>query len=679
MRSVSNGAGRPTGLQYLITLLVLLALMLPVAAGAQSPSEDPGYGPDLVAEQRDQAVSAGTLTDAEARRIDAFLAQAARASNDRERISASEAGYTIAARLDPAVHAALIAAILQLADELNPRAAASVTIMSTTDLHAHLLNWNYLQDAAFSPGRGLGRVSTMVQQIRDQRGADRTLLIDVGDTIQGTTLGRYYASIDSVVDGTPHPIATAMNHIGYDVMAVGNHEFNFGIPVLKAFEAQLDAEIVGANVLRAGTDVPAFSPYAIETINVPGHKPIRVGILGLTTPGSAIWDRTHVAGRLDFVGGLETAQRYVPELRARGVDIVVVAAHSGLGSGSTYGDRIPYPENFATTVAEQVPGIDVLLAGHSHTNVPQRFVTNQVTGDQVIVSQAGSHGQRLGVTDLEMRRVRGEWVVTSASAIHLNANNFADDPAIVNLVGAQHQKVVDYVNAPIATSLQELTLRNSMTQDVLAIDMMALVQLWRTEQGLAGTPYEGLPILSARSPLNTSPVTVPAGEVNVRQLSSLYFYDNNVLMAVKIDGAGVLEFLEWVASFYNGVTHPGPHTRNSLVRSGVNAHWFLQHVYGLTYDIDLTRPVGERLVNVRFDGEPIDLDQEFVLTTDNYVIGGGGNAPVLPDAPVIYDPLESIQELVTVWAADQGVIDGSEFHTVDWRLMAGDQPIIFTD
>ena len=569
------------------------------------------------------------------------------------------------------------------AQPTNPRAVAnhttSLTIMSTTDLHARVVNWDYLQDRPYSPGRGLARISTMVDEVRADRGAERTLLIDVGDTIQGTTLGRYYATIDSVVDGTSHPIAAAMNHIGYDAMTLGNHEFNFGLPVLDAFGKQLDAELLGANVLRAGTDQPAYTPYVIETVNLKGHKPIRVGVLGITTPGSALWDRTHVEGRLDFVGGLETAKKYVPEMRAKGAEIVVAAVHTGLSSGSSYGDQLPFPENFGTTIAEQVPGIDVLLAGHSHTNVPERFVTNQVSGQQVLVTQAGSHGQRLGVADLDLRMERGTWTVTGARGSHLNANNYVDDPAILALTGEQHQTVVDYVNAPVATSLQELTLRNSMTEDVAAIDMMALVQLERTREGLAGTPYADLPILSARSPLTTSAVTVPAGEVNVRQLASLYVYDNNVLMAVKVNGAEVLEVLEWVASFYNGVGDAGPHTRASVVRSGANAHWFLQHVYGLTYDIDLTRPVGDRIVDVRFEGEPLDLAQDFVLTTDNYVIGGGGNPPVLPTAEVVFDPLESIQELITVWAADRGVLDASEFHAVDWRLVAGGEPITFSN
>jgi 2',3'-cyclic-nucleotide 2'-phosphodiesterase/3'-nucleotidase len=557
--------------------------------------------------------------------------------------------------------------------------SSRITLMTTTDVHARVVNWDYLADKPYAAARGLARISTLVNQVRADKGVDSTLLIDVGDSIQGTALGSYYADAESLAKGVAHPVASAMNYMGYDTMTLGNHEFNFGLPLLSEFQRQLDATLLGANVLEHGTDKPAFAPYVIKTLNLKGNKPIRVGILGITTPGSALWDRTHVADRLDFVGGLETARAYVPKLRAQGVDVVVAALHTGLGSGSSYGDQLPYPENFGTEVAEQVPGIDVVLAGHSHTNVPQRFVTNQETGEQVLLAQAGSHGQVLGVVDVDLQKVKGEWQVTGMSGQHLQASSVADDPGLVALVQAPHQAVVDYVNGPVTTSLQELTLRDSMTEDVAAIDMMALVQAEATRRGLVGTPYEGMPILSARSPLTTSPVSVPAGEVSVRQLSSLYIYDNNVLVAVKVNGAEVVTFLEWVASFYNGVSTPGPHSRSSLVRSGASAQWFLQHVYGLEYDVDLAKPVGQRIVNPQFDGKPLDPEMEFVLASDNYVIGGGGNPPVVSTAPVVYDPLDSIQELITEWAAEQDVLDASTFHTVDWRLVADGQPITFTN
>ncbi len=157
-----------------------------------------------------------------------------------------------------------------------------------------------------------------------------------------------------------------MNHIGYDAAALGNHEFNYDIPLLRTLADQLDFPLLGANALDAATGLPGFAPYVIKTVPVKGEKPIRVGILGLTNPGIAIWDKANVEGKMTFPGLVEQAKIWVPRMRASGVDVVVVAAHSGATTSSSYGDALPYPENASTLVAQQVPGIDAILVGHAH-------------------------------------------------------------------------------------------------------------------------------------------------------------------------------------------------------------------------------------------------------------------------------------------------------------------------
>lgn len=565
----------------------------------------------------------------------------------------------------------------------NPRMvaqqSAEITVMSTADLHAHALNWDYLANEPFSSGRGLARVSTLVDEVRAEREPDSTLLIDAGDTFQGTMLGHYYATVDRADADTPHPMATAMNAVGFDAMTVGNHDFNYTVPFLRELERQLDAPILGANVLDADTGKPALEPYLMKTVKLRGHKPIQVGILGLTTPGSALWDRSNVSGLLEFTDGIQTAHEYVPEMRAQGADVVIVAMHSGMRPGSSYGDQLPYLENFGRVVAEQVPGIDVIMPAHSHSTIDEQFITNEITGDEVLVTQPGSHGRLLSVADIQLRKVRGQWEVVGKSSDVLDADVVYDDPEIVDLVRDQHDVVVDYMNSPIATNQQELTLANSMVEDVAAIDFMAMVQAQVTREALEGTEYEGIPVVSGRSPLTRSPVTVPPGEVTVREIASLYYYSNNTLVAAKLTGAELLEFMEWVASHYEQVADAGPHTRDSVIRSGVNAQWFLHAIYGLEYDIDLTEPVGNRIVNPMFEGQPLDPDAEFILAADNYVMGGGGDPPVVTEAEVVYDPLVSIQQLIIDWAAAEGVIDADNFHSVDWQLVADGIPLTWSD
>lgn len=229
----------------------------------------------------------------------------------------------------------------------RPAKRYSLTVMGTTDLHGNVFNWDYFKDAEFSDAKGnakgLARVSTLVDQVRREKGRRNTMLIDAGDTIQGTPLTYYYAKVDPITapGGPVHPMAAAMNAIGYDAVALGNHEFNYGIETLRKFEEQCDFPLLGANALDAKTLRPAFPPYFMKTFHVKGAPPVKVAVLGLTNPGIAIWDKAYVQGKLTFPGLEEQAAKWVPRLRSMGADVVVVSAHSGSSGTSSYGDQLP--------------------------------------------------------------------------------------------------------------------------------------------------------------------------------------------------------------------------------------------------------------------------------------------------------------------------------------------------
>jgi 2',3'-cyclic-nucleotide 2'-phosphodiesterase / 3'-nucleotidase len=323
-----------------------------------------------------------------------------------------------------ALATAVAVAIPAGAAPTNPVAVAnhqeSITVMATTDVHGYALNWDYFNNRPFTTDTGLAKVATLVNQVRADRGAERTLLLDNGDTIQGSSLAQFFAKVEPITEtGEMHPMAIAMNAMGYDAMVVGNHEFNYGVPFLDLFASQLTFPVLGANVLEWETDEPALRPYVIETVKLKGQKPIRVGILGVTTPGSAIWDKGLVTGVVSFDGGVEAAETYVPMMLAEGADIVIVLAHTGATTGSSYGDALPWPENFARLLAEEVPGIDAIVAGHSHTDIPQELVTNVETGEQVLLTQPLNWGRRLSVMDFDLQKIRGQWEVMAKESTTL--------------------------------------------------------------------------------------------------------------------------------------------------------------------------------------------------------------------------------------------------------------------
>ncbi len=285
-----------------------------------------------------------------------------------------------------------------------------LTVLGSTDLHGNVYNWDYFKNAEFDNAAhddiGLAKVATLVKAMRKtaQGRADP-------DARRRRHHPGHAARVLLREDrpdqrlGVIHPMARAMNLVKYDAAALGNHEFNYGLDTLRTFEEQLDFPLLGANAVDPVTKRPAFRPYLIKTFKVGRGRTLKVGILGLTNPGIAIWDKANVEGKMEFPGLVEQAKKFVPELKKKGCDLVVVSAHSGADTSSSYGDALPYPENAASLVAEQVPHVDAILVGHAHKEIAQQFVENKKTGQQVLLCEPYYWGMRLAVMDLVVQEV----------------------------------------------------------------------------------------------------------------------------------------------------------------------------------------------------------------------------------------------------------------------------------
>ena len=555
--------------------------------------------------------------------------------------------------------------------------SVTITIMGTSDLHSHAVNWDYYNDAAYTDKAGnvvgLARVSSVVKQIRAARGRDRTLLFDAGDTIQGTPLGFYYATVEPITTtGQIHPMARQMNALGYDAVALGNHEFNYGIPFLKKWISQMDAPVLAANAVHAGTRRPAFPPYIIKKMHVRGHPPIRVGLLGLTNPGVAIWDKANVSGKLDFLDLVETAKRWVPRIRARGVDVMVVSAHAGDSGLSSYTGDIPV-ENASAMVAEQVPGIDAILFGHAHVDVPQRFVTNKVTGRTVVMSEPLCWGERLSVFDLTLTRHRGGWKVGSQSATTVNTNTVQEDPKLVALVKKQHDAVVAYVNQDVATSTEAMSAAESCWKDTAILDYVNLVQTETVTKAIAGTDNASLPVVSIAAPFNRA-ATFPAGKVTIKDIAGLYIYDNTLLASI-LTGAQIKAYLEYSARYFKQVAADAPVDPPSWTNAGNLPDYNYDQFSGVTYDIDIAKAEGSRITNLAYDGTAVADDQRFVVAVNNYRQSGGGGFPHIATAPVVYNAQVAIREAIVAYASAAKTIDPSTFHVENWKLVRDGTPV----
>ncbi|WP_199513810.1 bifunctional metallophosphatase/5'-nucleotidase [Nucisporomicrobium flavum] len=551
-----------------------------------------------------------------------------------------------------------------------------LTVLGTSDTHGNVYNWDYYKDLEYDDSAhndvGVAKLAALVNQIRAERRGRATLVLDAGDTIQGTPLATYYAKQEPITEtGERHPMARAMNVLHYDAVTLGNHEFNYGLPLLHLWIRQLGFPALAANAVDAKTLRPAFTPYVIKKVSLGRGAPtLRVGILGLTNPGVAIWDRANVEGKLAFTDMVETAAKWVPIMRARGADLVLISAHGGDSGTSSYGPELPN-ENPSALIAEKVPGIDAILFGHAHREVPQRFVTNAQTGAQVLLSEPSKWGQRLTRMDFTLVRDRGRWTITEKKSALLNTNTVTEDPKVLAVVRSQHNKTVAYVNQVVATSTEELSAAESRYKDTAILDYINKVQTDTVTAALAGSAYASLPVLSIAAPFSRTAV-FPQGDVKIKDVAGLYIYDNT-LEAVVLTGAEVRAYLEYSAKYF--VTLPvGAQPDPATISDPAVPDYNYDVLSGVDYDIDISRPVGSRITRLEIAGAPVAADAQFVVAVNNYRRSGGGNFPGIVK-PQVYNAQQEIRQLLIDWAQAKGEINPADFFVPNWRLVREGVPV----
>lgn len=483
----------------------------------------------------------------------------------------------------------------------DAQAAASgeLSLLATTDVHGHVLNWDYFANKPFPGGEELGmsRASTLIKGVREEKGADSVLLVDNGDTIQGNPLAYYYAKQERITDtGETHPLAKTFNHLDYDAQVVGNHEFNYGLDLLAKYKEQVDFPVLGGNVIDDDDNEPHLDPYTMVKKQVDGQE-ITVGVLGVTTPGSRIWDKNNLSGKVHFDDPVETAQKYVPEMKKAGADVVVVLSHSGKDPKGQTWDPAKLQENVSTSVAK-VPGVDVLVAGHTHQNEPSEVVTRE-DGSKVLITQPNYWARSVSEVDLPINLDTGQvdWDAAEPEATPLaTQGDVAEDPEIKDLVASQHEKTIDYVNTKIGSVTETLSAKTSYYEDTAILDFISNVQTETVESALAGTEYEDLPVISQASPFSRT-AEFPAGDITIRDVAGLYVFDNT-LGGVEINGAQLRDYLEYSARYFNQTEEGAefdPETGTNAVDEASGApipDYNYDALAGVDYDINVSKPVG---------------------------------------------------------------------------------------
>ncbi|HEX8673290.1 MAG TPA: 5'-nucleotidase C-terminal domain-containing protein [Longimicrobium sp.] len=519
-------------------------------------------------------------------------------------------------------------------------ASGRLVVMGTTDTHGWLLPYDYYTGRATDNG-----LARLVPQIDSVRAANpgRTVLVESGDLLQGNPVDFVHSRLAA---GETHPVAAAMNFLRYDASAIGNHEFNYGIAHLDTVARQSRFPWLSANTFRAGTAEHAYRPFTIVERMVAGAR-VRIGITSVTPPGVAIWDRDNVRGRLDFRDIVASVRPVVAEMRRQGADVVIVAAHSGL-EGSSYDTAatgVP-TENAAAAMAREVPGIDLILMGHSHREVADTTIGG------VLVMQAKNWGASLAVAELELERGAAGWRVAGKRGRILRPAKGATSPEFEAMLATAHQRTRDYVARRIGTSSVEWSAARSRVEDTPILDLINDVQMRASGAELSAAAAFSL---DAR---------IPAGPITVADVAGLYLYDNT-LKAVRVSGAQLRAFIEKSAEYY--LPCPAAHCEK-LVNPAVPGYNF-DVVSGVDYALDLSKPVGQRVTVLRRNGRDVAAADSFTLALNNYRASGSGGYSMLIGAPVVYDRGQGIRELLIEEIERRGTLAPEQVFRRNWEIV----------
>jgi 2',3'-cyclic-nucleotide 2'-phosphodiesterase / 3'-nucleotidase / 5'-nucleotidase len=509
---------------------------------------------------------------------------------------------------------------------------AQVVVVATTDIHGHATDWDYLKGRGF--GGGLSRVATVVDSLKS-RYPGQVVVVDGGDLLQGDPFATYFARIKP---HDPHPVMEAMNLAGYDVATLGNHDFDWGLPALRRAVSAAAFPYVSGNIYTLASDTLLYPPFVVLQ-----RQGVRIGVAGFTTPGVMLWNQDQIRGKVRVERIPSAASRVLESLR-RQADLAIVVIHSGMDGPASFDTTGIGAEHAAASLATLPVRPDLVIVGHSH-----REMRDSVLGGVHFV-QPKPFGGSVSVTHIQLTRVGERWQVDRVHGDLVSTASIPPSQRLVQRLTPAHRAVLAWVDTPIGEATASMPAAAARAEPTAVINFINAVQRKRTGAQLSATAAFNLD------------AGIDSGGVTVGQVVALYPYDNT-LKAVRISGAQLKEYLEQSARYFRSDAVGRISLNDSI--PGYN----FDIVAGATYDIDLRRPVGDRIQNLRVRGRPVRPGDSFTLALNSYRQTGAGGYSMVRGAPVVYDKGENVRDLLLEEIRTRRRISPADFASREWRII----------
>lgn len=495
----------------------------------------------------------------------------------------------------------LIPAIMQAKKE-----TVTLHIIETSDVHGCFFPWDFINK---QPMKGtLARLSTYVSNVRGEN-PDGVILLENGDILQGQPINYFYNYINTEKTNIA---AQCINYLKYDAQNWGNHDTETGHPCYDKWGKEVNAPVLGANVIDRKTGKPYLKPYTIIE-----RQGIRVAVIGMITPAIPNWLTEDLWSGLEFQDMVACARQWVETVKKEEKpDLIIGLFHAGLNGGiSTAG----YEEDASERVAKEVPGFDAVLFGHDHRVYNGRVLNTE--NKEVVLCNPASNAQNAVDVTVTITRDGKKIVSKTVEGNIIDIRDMDIDTRFMEHFAKDIEEVKQWADRKIGTTDKTITTRDCFFGSSAFTDLVHNLQM-----SITGAD------ISFNAPL-TFNTTLAKGDITVADMFKLYKFENQ-LYTMMLSGEEVKKHLEMSYDMWvNTMTSPDDHimmldntSTGDNQRSGFkNMTFNFDSAAGIIYTVDVTKPYGQKVNIISMaDGTPFDVKKMYKVAINSYRGNGGG-------------------------------------------------------